>query len=1133
MSLLVLIRLVRPFILLAFLVTGAGLHVFAQSSVLATGKWYKLAVDKQGIYRIDFNTFRSMGFNPSSTDPQRIKIFTQGAGMLPQPNSETRISDLREIALFIQGEGDGQFNQQDFILFYGEGPERISFDAARQTFAYEKNIYAKSNYYFITVADSPGKRISEAQNQPGTFPVIQEADQYVYHETERINLLKSGRDWFGEAFSTTTELTLRFDFANIIADSPMKLVSSVMGSGFNTTRFNIFINGTAVGQQTIAPIPNTQYGIKGRTVTDTLAVNASLISANTRSTQEVRYQFDRGSAANAVGYLNYCLFQVKQQLRLTGSQTSFRSVASIQQPVSTFQVASSTATAIVWDVSNPFDPVLQATAFSGGVTSFSTTTAALKEFVIFQPSAPAPRLVSEVKNQNIRGYATPAFVIVTHPDFKEQALRLKAHRERTQGLSTLVVTTQEIFHEFSGGKQDVTAIRDMVRYFYLKNPGTLKALLLFGKGSYDYKDILADNKNYVPTYQSRNSLSPLQTYSSDDYFGFLDATEGEWSESPAIAHTLDIGVGRLPVKSAAEASTVVDKIIRYETDPSQAGQWRKNIVFVADDGDFNIHQSQADAMARNIDTQFPFYNTRKIYLDAFPQVPGASGETSPETRRQIERVFNEGSLIINFTGHGNERLWTAERILDDAFIQQLKNNRLPLLITATCEFGRQDDPQFPSGAELLVLQPAGGSIALVTTARPVNSATNFDLNQAFYAAFFQKENGINLSLGEIFRRTKNNSISGVANRNFSLIGDPLLQLAMPEKSVRVTAVHTANGDTVLKALSTVHIAGEIVNGEGSRVTNFSGTLEAILYDKETSFVTFGNENPPFNFTQWYNALFRGKASVTDGRFELQFILPKNIAYAVDVGKLSLYAFQSNGEDASGYSMDFTVGSSEQVFLPDQTPPEIELFMGDFSFREGGYVNPNTQLLARLSDDSGISISGYGIGNSLVAMLDDEVTFILNDYFETDLDDFRSGTIQFPLNNLKPGQHFLTLQAWDTYNNPARATIQFVVTDGPGLKIEEFANYPNPFQSSTQLYFRHNQSGADLEAKMMIYDLTGRLLQSYDFAIPDSPYEVDLVTLDKADIFVENLGSGIYLARLIVRSLADGSQQERVTKLILN
>ncbi|HEU5292212.1 MAG TPA: type IX secretion system sortase PorU, partial [Cyclobacteriaceae bacterium] len=550
--------------------------------------------------------------------------------------------------------------------------------------------------------------------------------------------------------------------------------------------------------------------------------------------------------------------------------------------------------------------------------------------------------------------------------------------------------------------------------------------------------------------------------------------------------------------------------------------------------DFNLHQGDANELAEFVDTNHGDFNTRKIFLDNYPQQSRPGGEISLETNKLIEEAFNSGAVAINYTGHGGERLWAQEKIFDDLTISRLENKRLPLLVTATCEFGRQDDPALISGAELCMLRKEGGAISLVTTSRPVNAATNFLLNEAFYNAFFQKENNRYLTLGEIFRRTKNNSISGVSNRNFSLIGDPSLHLVMPPDSIKITQVTTASGSSTLKALSTVTVKGEVVNANGETISAFNGIVEATLFDKETSFITLGNENQPYPYKQWFNALFRGKATVKDGVFEFQFVVPKNIAYQVNEGKLSLYAYDTlNKAEATGFSQDFDIGSSELSPEVDLTPPTLTLFMGDTTFINGGITNPNTTLMARLFDQHGINISGYGIGNSIIGTLDDSQTYILNDFYEADLDDFTRGTISFPMTDLAPGKHTITVKAWDTYNNPVQAIVTFTVTDGESLIIESFGNFPNPFKTSTTLFFTHNRSGDDLQASLVLYDFTGRVIETREINIPQSGYHVELASISWNIDGEKKQPTGLYFARLVVRSLANGSKNEQVTKLIMS
>jgi hypothetical protein len=1120
------------FFILGLIGISIAMTPLQAQSVLATGSWYKVAVEKNGVYKISYKTFKKMGFDPSKTDPRKIRIYGNEGGMLPQPNQTSRPQDLVENAILISGEADGKFNSDDYILFYGQGADKYFFKQSKGIIAYEKNLYADKNYYFITVSETNGKRIATDTEIPGVLPVVTSFENFSYHERDEYNELKSGREWFGERFDLTTELTLEADISDVVPGSTMKFVSGVMAKSSSGTSFKVSLNDQLTLTQNLPAIPTGSYEIKGQVRNDTLNVSADAISASSKESQKIKYTYTKAPSGISTGFLNFYLLQAKQQLAFNHSQVIFRSTESLANPASRFEIERSASSATVWDISNPYEPILKPASFTSGKTSFTSITSVLKEFIAFKADASSPELIGSVSNQNLHGLPAPRLIIITYPVFRKEADRLAAYRN-AKNISTTVVTTEQIYHEFSSGRQDVTAIRDFIKSLYDKSPGTLKSVLLVGKASYDYKKRVVDNANYLPTYESRNSLHPVNTYSSDDYFGFMESHEGQWSETPAINHSMDVAVGRFPVKNSQEASDVVDKIIRYESTPDLQGSWQKEIVFVADDEDGNLHQGDADDLAESINEDHSEFDVSKIYLDQFPQISRPSGVVSPETNEAVLKSIYKGALIMNYTGHGGERLLAQEKIFDDLMIETLENDRLNVWITATCEFGRTDDPLIISGAELCLIRKTGGAIALVSTGRPVEASKNFILNQAFYNAFFQRENNQPLSLGEIFRRTKNTSLSGVSNRNFSLVGDPELQLALPSRKINVNTITTESGSATLKSLSTVIVTGEVTDEEGIDET-FNGTLEATLFDKEVSFQTLGhNDQTPFNYSQWYNRIFRGKASVENGVFEFRFVVPKNIAYQVAAGKLSLYARDSLQDiTASGYSKSFDIGLSESNPEVDGTPPIIGLFVGDTTFISGGIANPNTKLVARLSDEHGINISGYGIGNSLTAILDGE-SFILNDFYIADVDDYTKGTITFPLENLKPGRHTLTLKAWDTYNNPAQATIEFMVTETENLVIESFGNYPNPFHLSTKLSFTHNRSGDDLEGTLVLYDVTGRILHTSQFNVPSSSYQVDLLELIPGVNFAKNQSGGLYFARLSVRSVTNGSKNEQVTKLILS
>lgn len=1110
----------------------------AQPSVLHSGDWYKLAVEKTGVYRISFDLLKKMGIDPGKINPQNIRIHGREGGMLPQPNSAARPVGLPECAISIYGEEDGRFDRGDYILFYAEGPDDYEYDLARGIFYYENNLYSDRNFYFLTIGDRPGKRIAVSENMEGTYPVITTYDDFAYHETDQFNLEKSGREWFGEKFGLTTSYTISFNLPGITPGSDVRVVSDVLGQTYTEASMKLFLNDVAIGEQKLQAIPQGRYAVKGLHQRDTLTLAADEVAVLNRKEQKLRYVFEKGSGASQA-YLDYLMINVVRDLSCYDNQTVFVSASSLQNPVSTFRISGITSGARVWEVTDHYNVRAQEFSVDGTAGTFSTPTENLKKWVVFNTTFPEPAFVFTVPNQNLADIAAPNLLIVTHPDFRSEAERLAQHRKSHDGWTVAIVTTDEVFNEFSGGRQDVTAIRDFARALRLKGGDTFKAILLFGKASYDYKNRIANNTNFVPTYQSRNSLHPLQTYASDDYFTFLEDDEGYWGESPAQHHTLDVGVGRLPVTSVEEAKSIVDKIIAYDTDRERFGGWRKKIVFVADDGNgednyTSLHQYQADQLATNIDVYYPEFDARRLFMGSYKKQVQPSGETVPEMADDIKRAFDQGALIINFTGHGSETVWTDERILTDKTIDELKNERYPFLVTATCEFGRQDDPLQISSAERAVTHNDGGAIGLVTTSRPVNATTNFSLNAAFYDALLAQSSGIYAPLGQVFQKTKNNSASGVANRNFSLIGDPSMTLAMPEYSVQVSSVKTASGSDTLKALSTVIVRGGVFTPGGEQDVTFNGEVEVTLYDKEKSFATIGKNNPPFSYRQWDNAVFRGRATVKDGVFECAFVMPRNIAYQIGEGKLSLYAFDDDtGVDAKGAGLDLRIGGSEKDVAADNTPPKIHLFMGDTTFVNGGVTASDTYLIARLSDENGINISGYGIGNSIIAHIDNNASaMVLNDYYFADVDTYQTGTIRFPILGLSPGRHTITVNAWDVYNNPAEASLSFVVPEGSGIVIESLGTYPNPFRDRSMLFFTHNRSGEDLKAQLFIFSPSGQLVKSAEIDIPESGYLVNLIEFEAFDQSGKKLTPGLYFARLVVRSNSDGSKNEKVTKLIL-
>ncbi|HNR74018.1 MAG TPA: type IX secretion system sortase PorU [Cyclobacteriaceae bacterium] len=1104
-------------------------HSMAQSnSVLSSGNWYKFSVKTDGVVQINYDLLRQAGINPDQIDPRNIQIYTGQSGMLPQANSKPRKSDLTQIAIQVTGQQDGHFNTNDVILFFAQGPHRHQYNLQKQIFEYENNLFTDKNYYFLTIGTEAGKRITTRESITGTHPLITSYQDLGFYETEKYNLLKSGRQWFGEQFDASTTATIRFEVSDILENTQVKLVSHVMAQSITPSSFTVAYNNNTVLTQALEAIPNTRYGVKGIVKADTVVLNSTAIGASTSLNQDVRYQFTKGSPGLSVGYLDFLLLTFSRKLAMRSSQIIFRSAESVEAPSAAYEISNATADMQIWDVTDPEEVIQQAFTQTSGKINFATPSQTLHTFVAIHPAQLAPpAFEGPVLNQNLRGSTAPELLIITHVDLLAEAQRLATHRQQ-QGIAVAVVTVDKIYQEYAGGKQDFTAIRDFIRSYYLQPGSALQNVLIFGRGSYDYKNRVFNNSNFVPIYQSRNSLSPLETYSSDDYYVFMDENEGEWLESPAQPHTLDLGIGRLPVKNIAEAGIVVDKLIEYDT--QSAGAWQNHILFVADDGDFNIHHSQANQLATYVEQTYPAITTRRFFVDSYEQITRASGQTSPDAAKALDLAIRKGALIVNFTGHGSERVWMDERILDEVMVKSWKNKRqYPLFVTATCEFGRHDDPLQITSGELTLLQQNGGSIGLVTSARPVNSSTNFTLNQAFYEALFTKDNDQYHDLGTTFRTTKNNSTSGIANRNFSLLADPSMKLALPQNEVVFDEITTTSGSTTLTGLSEITVKGHIENGG---ITNqaFQGNLILSLFDEPVTQNTRGDENTPFSYSELSNTLYRGQTSVTQGLFESSFILTKNVPANSSVGTFTGFAY-ANNMLASGYSTQ-NVGGLDNTALPDTTPPQIRLFMGDTTFISGGIVGPSTKIVALLTDENGINISNSPEGKEIHFSLDDGPSQNINDYYLTLADSYQKGMLTYPLDGLEKGKHTLTLTASDTHNNTNTATVPFVVTDGTRIEIEEFLNYPNPFEQNTTLEFTHTRPGEDLEVFVSIIDMAGNKILEQHFEVLASQYRVTLTDWDGRSASGTKLGRGIYVGKLSVRSLLDGSKNEQFTKLIV-
>lgn len=1134
---------------------AAGVNDYASSSVLSSGNWYKIAVSQDGIYRLTYDDLESLGMDVNSIDPRRLNIYGNGGGMLPQPNDVFRHDDLQQNAIEVFGESDGSFDQGDYVIFYGKGPHSWVQDSTKcGLFRHEYNVYSERAYYFITVDQGMGRRV-QLTPQTGRTPTHTATTftDYQFHEVDNVNLLKSGREWYGEEFDIQTSYSFDFGFSNVTND-PGYLSTRVLAKSLSgATSFSIRKNGSTVES---VNVPQVSGGYNKNAEDELTCTELSFESGNTN----IAVNYSKGGNPNAIGWLDYIDIILTRNLSMAGGQMAFRNLESVGTGnVANFQLSNANSALKVWEVTDPTNVNRVDATHQGSTVSFKIETDSLRQFVAFNGNSfLSPELVGMVDNQNLHALSQVDMVIVAHPNFISEAQRLANFHEQneTSQLSVHIVTPEQVYNEFSSGAQDVTAIRDFMKMFYVRSQSWQdlpRYLLLFGDASYDYKDRLADNTNYVPTYESPESLTPTISYASDDYYGLLDPEEGQWNSSSNDA--LDIGIGRFVVRTLDDARAVVDKIYRYEeldinglqlehtcTDGTGNGvispDWRNRIVFVADDEDSNMHLNQADQLAVLVDTMYPEYNLTKIYMDAYVQESTPGGQRYPEVTTALNTEVQRGALIVNYTGHGGELGWAHERILGVTDINGWTNYRnLPVFVTATCEFTRYDDPSRISAGEWVHLNPDGGGIALFTTSRLVYSAPNFTLNKNFYLNLLVEQLWGPPTMGDVIRMTKVASGGSVNNRNFSLIGDPAQRLAFPLHRVQTL---TINGDDVnsltdtINALQLVTVTGTMRNRNGQVMPEFNGVVYPTVFDKTTEVSTLANDpgSSVRQFTVQKNLIYKGKASVTDGNFSFSFVVPRDIAYNYDFGRISYYA-ESTSTNANGYFEEFMIGGSNDNAASDEIGPEVRLYMNDENFAYGGTTDESPSLYAIVSDTNGINTVGNGIGHDITAVLDDNTnnTYNLNDFYQADLNSYQSGKVVYPFSNLSEGTHSLKLKVWDVYNNSSEAYTEFVVAESANLALEHVLNYPNPFTTRTSFMFEHNQPCNSMDVQVQIFTVSGKLVKTINETVLSQGFRNDPIEWDGLDDYGQKIGRGVYLYNLKVTT-PDGQKAEQIERLVI-
>jgi hypothetical protein len=1112
--------------------------LYAAQSALSEGKWVKIRVDRTGIYKLTYADLKKMGF----ADPAKVSVHGYGGWLLDEDFSKPYVDDAPATAVW---HGDG------YLLFYAKGTvkwtyENVNYGAGEsvQQFVHENNPYSTGGYYFVTDA-TPVSAMATLPSVGGGTASLQIAtfDDYALHEKDETSVNNSGRELFGESFETSTTQNFTFNIPGVTSDDGLVSFSFIANPTNVQGRVTLGIDGQQLIQSAIAV--NSGSGsiyIKGREV-NRYALWKGEKTESARAT--VSY-----SPAGQRSYLNYIAVQMKRHLRSYGEPyTFFRSLAA-RGNVSRFTIQGATAGMMVFDVTDGFHPVVMETALSGSDLTFTIPASPeLREFVLVDPgkTLPVPETVREVVPQNLHALPQTGMVIVAPPAFTADAERLaKYHREHT-GVSVVVVTPEQVYNEFSSGAPDATAIRRFMKMFYDRSASTADAprfLLLFGDGSYDNRQLTAmwknvNMENFIPTYQTRNSLDE-NSLVVEDYFAFLADNEGT---SPVTDNIL-LGVGRFPVRTQAQAAAVVDKVIDY-MENKNAGDWKRNLSFVADDGNsadgYSIgHMSQSYQLTQAIEKDHPEFIVNKFFYDAFKKSSIGGNMTYPDVEAGVLKQFKEGTLVFNYTGHGDHKSLSDERVINQPLIQQSTYAALPLWITATCDFAPFDAFETSAG-ESVLLNPKSGGIGLLTTTRVAYNNSNFEINTRLVEYLFSRQNGRRMTLGEVAREMKQ-TYKSTHRARFILLGDPALTLSYPDYRVSLTEINgqPASGDTVdFKALEKITVRGEIFDPSGNKATGFNGTLSATILDSKQTIRTLDNNHTDviFEYEDYPNVLQKANDNVSNGEFSFSFVVPKDISYSNRPGKISLYALDETANiEAHGAFMKFRVGGTSDQAVNDTKGPEVRaLYLNDTTFVDGNKVNETPFLIAILWDESGVNIGGSSIGHDVTLTIDENpsLSYNLNAFYETLTEgDTGEGIVKFSIPELPAGRHAAEFKAWDVLNQSTTRTFTFEVVENLKPFISSLTAHPVPARESVTFLLDHNRPESQMKVNIRVYDMTGRLQWEHEESGSSELFKAYSVTWNLTNGSGGRLRPGVYIYRAAIRTKYSSEATEAKKLIIL-
>lgn len=1091
-------------------------------SVLSDHTWYRLSVTEEGIYKLDYSTLQAMGVNMGALNPNQIRVFGNPSGALPEKNSKARPDDLTEMAIVVEGAEDGIFDRQDVVLFYGQEPTRWKVANNLNTYIRERNYYTDTTYYYLCVdSGQDGLRVGEKAtlDVESTTTVISEYLDCVWHEEELFSPYNIGQNWFGETVSKEDSLlSLQFYMPNLVKTEPVKVKSRVYGRHTEAMKYDAWINDAHIANGVTIAKPGENNYAKASVIDTQVDVESDTLTFNL----SIR------NNTSAMLFLDYVELYGWRQLKRVGHLFPFRLMMSqFGYGASTIWIQNSSADFILWDVTEPMNPIRQEVVVTGSNMMFAIDEIVEKRYMLFHPSAALEvEHWQRIANQNVHAIAEADMLILTSSVFREQAQALADYHAALDGLHSVVVDVNEIYNEFSTGVPDPTGIRDFVRMVYLRSGGNLKYLTLFGRASFDFRNIKGVGHNFVPCYETLDKPEYELSFCTDDYFGLMDDNEGTNSEG-----MVDLGIGRISVSTVEEAETILGKIKHYNDLAAVHGDWKTNLLLFADDEQWSYIKNSEEYF-RMTDTLCPGLTAEKVYCGAYPVVNTSSGVENPGAHDDVMRTFADGALAILYTGHGGVKGLTGENVFTVSDINALRNyDKVPFVFTATCEFTKYDNPLLVSAGEQLFLNSQGGTVALLTASRPTQGYNNEKLGRALVRVLYQRgRDGRPLRFGDIVRMAKmdseNYSVAyPMENRNISFLflGDPALRFALPTNHIsvsRINGVDAEDGTVELHSMSMVSLEGEILTPSGEPDTHFNGELWLKFFDKKTKMrVKYSTNTTDVYYHK--DVLYHGRVEVKNGRFNAAFQVPKDIKMEVGRPRFSFYAYDSiRNVDAMGKYDLLNLGGTDPAAVADNQGPNIDFYWNTPDFENGDHVERQGGVLcADLYDAQGIYHYDYSLGRDIVlsSNLLGYNSMVLNDHFEPALNDFRRGRITIPVADLEPGTYEFKLKAWDTQNNASEAMLWFVVDDD--LFLSQVYNYPNPFADETRITLTHVGEDGDFDVNIEIFDIMGRKVQELQKRVSSTNGVIEPIVWNGCNSGGSPLLSGIYIYRL---TLTDGN-----------